>query len=131
MIAGPLVGWIFGELKTSTFDIRSDQVEASLNNLGISSDVIRKYEEDIKNGKFIILLSDTSEKFLRIKKILSQFDPDEVQKFIMYVNGVDPLPYEIQRSQERIVIEMPPQSFEMRPYMKNIKTKIILTIVST
>jgi hypothetical protein len=70
LIAGPLIGWVFGALEETVVTGGITAIGAALNNLGIPKDSVLNYETALISGRFILLVHGTAEEVAHAQSII-------------------------------------------------------------
>jgi hypothetical protein len=70
LIAGPLLGWVFGALEETVAAGGITAIGTALKNMGIPKDSILSYETALRFSKFIMLVHGTAEEVAHAQNIL-------------------------------------------------------------
>lgn len=70
LIAGPLLGWVFGALEETVVAVGITAIGTALKNMGIPKDNVLSYETALRFSKFILLVHGTVEEVAHAQNIM-------------------------------------------------------------
>jgi uncharacterized membrane protein len=79
LVGGPLVSWIVGALEGAILVGGLSAVGAGLYSLGIPNDSILKYEQALRNDKFVLVVHGSMDDTTQAKAILDRTQPESVE----------------------------------------------------
>jgi hypothetical protein len=80
LVAGPLVSWIVGALEGALVVGGLSALGGALFSIGIPKDSILRYETALKTGKYVLIVTGTTDDAIRAKEILSRTDPEILEE---------------------------------------------------
>ena len=78
--AGPVVGWIVGELEGATVVGGLSMMGAALYSIGIPKDSIIEYETQIKGGKYLVITHGSQDEVSKTKAALTPTKPQGMKE---------------------------------------------------
>jgi len=79
LVAGPLVSWIVGALEGAILMGGLSAVGAGLYSLGIPKDSILRYERELKNNKFVLIVHGSMDDTTHAQEILDRTQPESLE----------------------------------------------------
>ncbi|MCB9850772.1 MAG: DUF1269 domain-containing protein [Phycisphaerales bacterium] len=88
VVGGPLAAWIVGALEGAAIVAGVSALGAGLYSIGIPKDSVLKYEQDVRNDKYVLVAHGTAREVERAKSILDASKAHEVESFVEAPAGV-------------------------------------------
>ncbi len=79
LVAGPLVGWIAGALENAVIVGGASTLGAGLYSQGIPKNSVLRYENGIKDGKFVIIAQGTVRDATHARVIINRTKPEAME----------------------------------------------------